>query len=554
MTKKQWILLILILLLATFLRFWQLGQTPKGFYCDEASLGYSAFSIMKTGKDEFGKEFPLLFRSFSTFQAPIYIYLLVPIYKIFGMSVWSTRALSAIIGVVGIWFSFWLVKNLSKKTNLAMVVAFLLAISPWYLMYSRTSYETNVALTFFIISLWSFYKFKENKNYLILTAIMAALAFLSYNSERVVVPLVFLILFGKEYKYFFDKKYLKTLLIAVVFGLAIIAPTIKLMSTPGFLSRLNSLSIFSKEVKDPWSFDKNLSGWKNAVFNSRPILNIREFGSLYVSYFSPRYLFELGDPGPRSSYPDLAPFLWWQLPFWIIGLIWLFNKTKNEDKEIKLLVILMMIVSPIPASVTRDPFSSIRALPLVLPLTILVAVGVNKFLEKYKKIGILILICLFGWSLGKIYLSVFKFNDYFRGLDWEIGIEEMVEQIKDEKLPVMVCNRAEIYSQVLFFTKADPKKYQEDNFEVSRDDYYSDMNRNKNKIIGNITVKDLDWGKDIEKEQIIVADLLYINETQIKEHCLTKVFEIKDRDNKVLFMGLKTNPELKKEKGGQGCL
>jgi len=554
MTKRQWILLIIILLLGTFLRFWQLGQTPKGFYCDEASLGYSAFSIMKTGKDEFGKEFPLLFRSFSTFQAPIYTYLLVPFYKIFGMSVWSTRALSAIIGVVGIWFSFWLIKNLSKKISLAMITALLLAISPWYLMYSRTSYETNLSFTFLLIALWSFYKFKENKKYLILTAIMAALSFLSYNSERVIVPLIFLVLFIKEYKDIFNKKNIKTLLIAVFFGLIIIAPTIKLISTPGFLSRLNSLSIFSKEVKDPWGYDENFYGWKNDLFNKRLILNIREFGSLYVSYFSPRYLFELGDPAPRSSYPDLAPFLGWQLPFFIIGLIWLFLKTKNEDKEIKFLIVLMMIVSPIPASITRDPFSSIRALPLVLPLIFLAAIGINKFLKQYKKIGILILFLLFIWSLGKIYLSVFKFNDYYRGLDWEIGIEEMVEQIKDEKLPVLVNDRAEIYSQVMFFMKTDPKKYQEDNFEVSKDDYYSNMNRNKEKIIGNITVKGLEWGKDTKKEQIIVADSLSINEIQIKEHCLTKVFEIKDNYNNVLFTGFKTNIELKKEKGKQGCL
>ncbi|MFA5750291.1 MAG: glycosyltransferase family 39 protein, partial [Candidatus Shapirobacteria bacterium] len=195
MNKKQWLILFLILVLATILRFWQLGKTPSGFYSDEASLGYSAFSIMETGKDEFGQKYPIFFRSFTTFQAPIYIYLLIPVYKVLGMSVFSTRLLSAMAGMVGIWFSFWLVKNLSKKTNLALITVLLLAISPWTIIFSRASYETNIAFTFLVIALWSFYKFKQNKKYLILAAIMAALSFLTYHSERVIVPVIFLILF-----------------------------------------------------------------------------------------------------------------------------------------------------------------------------------------------------------------------------------------------------------------------------------------------------------------------------------------------------------------------
>jgi len=548
-TKKQWLWLILVLLIAIFLRFIQLGKTPQGFYLDEAALGYNAYSLIETGKDEFGKNWPILFRSFGDFKAPVYTYLLIPIYKIFGMNVWTTRALSAIMGVIGIWFCFWLIKNLSKKINLALISILLLSISPWHLIFSRTSYETNVAFTFFVIALWSFYKYKQNKKYLILAAIMAALSFLTYHSERVVVPLVFLVLFIKESKNIFDKKNIKTIAISLILGLVIILPTVRLMTTPGFLSRINSLSIFSKNVKQPWGFNENLKGFKDTLFNNNKILQIREFTSLYSSYFSPRYLFSLGDPGPRSSYPDLAPFFLWQLPFFLIGLIWFFNKTKNDTKELKFLMILMMLVSPLPASITRDPFSSIRALPLVFPLTILIAVGISKFLEKYKKIGMMILICLIVWSFGRIYLSVFKFNDYFRGWAWENGIEKMITKIEQENLPIMIDSRGEIYSQILFFTKANPKDYQENNFEVSDSDYYTNMTRIKTKKIKNIIVKGLEWGKDTELEQILVGDSLAINDIQIKEHCLTRVFEIRGLKGEVLFMGLKTNPELKKEKG-----
>ena len=544
MSKKQWLWLILIMILAILLRFLKLGETPKGFYLDEAALGYNAYSVLETGKDEFGKKWPVLFRSFTDFKAPVYTYLLIPIYKIWGMNVWSTRLLSAISGVVGIWFSFWLIKKISKKTNLAMIFTTLLAISPWHLIFSRTSYETNLSLTFLIVAIWSFYKYKENNKWLILTAIMTGLSFLTYHSERVIVPLIFLGLFIKDAKNLFDKKNIKILIVAFLLGIGLIYPTIKLMTTPGFLSRLDNLSIFSDQVKKPWGFNENLSGWENTIFNNKTILKAREFGSLYTSYFSPRYLFGLGDSGPRSSYPDLAPIWFWQLPFWLIGLSWLFKKTKNQEKEFKYFIILLMFISPIPASITRDPFSSIRALPLVIPLTILVAIGIDTILEKYKKLGVIVLVGLIVWSGGKIYLSVFKFNDYFRGYAWEEGIKEMVENINKQTLPIVLDNtRGEIYSQILFFIKADPKKYQQNNSEVNNKDYYTKMKRVKEKQIDNISVRPLIWDKDIFVEQILVGDLLTINENQMREHCLSLLFEVKDSEGKVIYRGVKTHPQ-----------
>jgi len=499
---------------------------------------------METGRDEYGMNWPILFRSFTDFKAPVYTYFLIPIYKILGMNVWSTRVLSAIAGMLIIWFGFWIVKNLSKNSRLALITALLMAISPWLIIFSRTSYETNLSLAFLMIMIWSFYKTKKNKKWLIVTAIIAGLSFLSYHSERIITPLILLGLVIRNWKNIVNKKNTKLLLISVLVGLILILPTIKLMATPGFLSRLDSLSIFSTEVKTPWGFNQNLSTWKNVVFNNQIILKTREFLSLYTSYFSPRYLFNLGDPGPRSSYPDLTPFLFWQLPFLLVGIVWLFKLDNKKKANLKFLIILMMLISPIPASMTKDPFSSIRALPLAIPLIILIAVGVEKFLKKFGKIGGVILFTLIIWSIGRIYLPIFKFNDYFRGSAWEEGIEEMVERIKNEGLPVMIDNtRGEIYSQVLFFTKADPKKYQEENFEVDKKNYYTDMGRNNIKQIGNISVRPITWEKDMYKEQILVGDALFIDEEQINEHCLTVLFEIKDIEGKVIFRGVKTHPK-----------
>ncbi|HPN32612.1 MAG TPA: hypothetical protein PKY81_16795, partial [bacterium] len=268
----------------------------------------------------------------------------------------------------------------------------------------------------------------------LITAISAGLSFLSYHSERIITPVILISLLINNWKVVVNKKNSKVLIISILAGLILVLPTVKLMVTPGFLSRLNSLSIFSIEVKKPWGFDENLIGWKSLIFNNQTELQLREFASLYTSYFSPRYLFGLGDPGPRSSYPDLSPLLWWQLIFFLIGVFWIFAKRNKKEKDLKFLIILILLVSPIPASVTKDPFSSIRSLPLVFPLIVLVAIGIDKCLKRFNFLGKIGLTILIIWSVGRIYIPIFKFNDYFRGRFWDEGIEEMVTKIKDENL------------------------------------------------------------------------------------------------------------------------
>lgn len=87
------------------------------------------------------------------------------------------------------------------------------------------------------------------------------------------------------------------------------------------------------------------------MVNSPIFLASREFLSLYVSYFSPRNMFDLGDYGPRSSFPGLATFYAWQLPFYLLGLYFLVKK--RDLGELRSLIVFLLVVSPIPAAIER---------------------------------------------------------------------------------------------------------------------------------------------------------------------------------------------------------
>ena len=73
--KKYTFSFLLIILLAFVLRFYRVADHPHDLYVDEVGIGYNAWSILKTGKDEYGIPHPLFFQSFNDYKLPVYIYL-----------------------------------------------------------------------------------------------------------------------------------------------------------------------------------------------------------------------------------------------------------------------------------------------------------------------------------------------------------------------------------------------------------------------------------------------------------------------------------------------
>ena len=108
-------LLSLIPLLGLFVRFYRLGEIPAGLYLDEAAQGYNAYSILRTGRDEFGKFLPIVFRSFADFKTPIYIYLIVPLIPIFGLTSFTVRFPSFFFSVLTLPLIFLIIRQLSPK-------------------------------------------------------------------------------------------------------------------------------------------------------------------------------------------------------------------------------------------------------------------------------------------------------------------------------------------------------------------------------------------------------------------------------------------------------
>src|SRR5690348_12129027 len=101
--------LLYIFLLGVFLRFYDLGSIPAGFFRDEAAKGYNAYCLLETGKDVDGNSWPMFTRELTTFNTAVYSYLTIPFIAIFGLNEFAVRFPAALFASLTILTTYWLV-------------------------------------------------------------------------------------------------------------------------------------------------------------------------------------------------------------------------------------------------------------------------------------------------------------------------------------------------------------------------------------------------------------------------------------------------------------
>src|SRR5690606_11438764 len=124
-------------------------------------------SILKTGKDEWGVTFPLIFRAFGDYKLPLYIYLTVIPVALFGLNAISVRLVSVLAGTLAIPGIYLLTRQLfpnvalnfkfkkrSVSLSLPFLTAFFLSLLPWHLFISRPALEANLGLTLFLFAVY----------------------------------------------------------------------------------------------------------------------------------------------------------------------------------------------------------------------------------------------------------------------------------------------------------------------------------------------------------------------------------------------------------------
>ena len=81
--KPRKLVLILIFIFGFILRSIYIDKFPPSLNWDEVSHGYNAYSLLKTGRDEWGSFLPLIFRAYGDYIPVSYTHLtLTTIYSV----------------------------------------------------------------------------------------------------------------------------------------------------------------------------------------------------------------------------------------------------------------------------------------------------------------------------------------------------------------------------------------------------------------------------------------------------------------------------------------
>src|SRR3972149_9124231 len=114
--NKNKLVLILIIILAFVLRFYKLNSYPA-LNADEAAIGYNAYSLIQTGRDEHGNPWPIHFQSFNDYKPGLYFYLVLPFVKFMGLNEWSVRLPNALLGIASVYLLYLLMRLYTKNAT-----------------------------------------------------------------------------------------------------------------------------------------------------------------------------------------------------------------------------------------------------------------------------------------------------------------------------------------------------------------------------------------------------------------------------------------------------
>lgn len=474
MVIKKGYLLIGIVMLAALLRFVFLGSNPPSLTWDETAWGYNAYSLGIDGKDEFGKFLPITYiESFGDFKPPVYAYLDILPVKIFGLNEFATRFPSAFFGTLTVLLTYFLVKALfgEKKENLALVSAFILAISPWHIMLSRAAFEANVATFFIVFGILMFLKSLSKPYLLSLSVVSFFLSMNTFNSARIVVPILVVILAFAFHKTLL--KNLKNTIFAGLLGLILVLPLFLFLQTPQAKLRFDEVNIFSdinviKRINQEVQNDNN-AFWSKIIHNRRLTYGV-EYLRHYFDNLTPSFLFIRGDGNPKFSIQDVGQMYIWEIPFIVAGLILLFRRREKNWW----LVPTILLVGIIPAGFARETPHALRIESALPAFQILSAIGVCAFMELILKIKKKKFIYL---SLGIFTFAVFINFAYFIqtylyhypsefSAEWQYGYRDsisFVSTVKDKYSAIYATEAlGRPYIYYLFYLKYAPSKFRDE--------------------------------------------------------------------------------------------
>lgn len=459
-------ILILISFLSVGLFLYKINVSPPCLNADEAANAYDAYSILNTGKDQYGVTLPLRFKSFGDYKLPLLTYMSIPFIKIFGLNEIGIRMVNFPFVLLFPIIIYLLTQELFNKKNVSLLAAFLSAFAPGLQLLGRQAHEGYMTAFFLTFSFYMFFKLLKKQtvlNFLLLT-FNFLLCLFGYHSSRLWAGFFFL-----SFCYFIFKKQLKKISLIIFIAVLLLFGITDVLYSP---TRIKNLLFFNNVGFSLKINEFRANGGSRIMYNKLTV-GAKDLLFDYLTYFSPQFMVTVGDSNIRFGIPGLSPITPIEYIFIFIGLYYLF---KNKEKW-RYYLLLIFLFSPLSACLSWAGGSVTRSVFIFIPALIISAYGVINLFNKKNLIFYILLSILYFLFL--FYSWDFYLNQYPKKAivtrSWQCGYKELLTYVKDnyDRFNNFYVTRknGQPYIYFLFYLKYSPALYQRTSLLSPPDEY-----------------------------------------------------------------------------------
>lgn len=513
--KLKSFLFIFIICTAAFLRLYKLDSIPPGLSQDETSIGYNAYSILKTGKDEHGVSIPQNFKAFGEYKLPGYIYLSTLPIAVLGPTTLAVRLPAALFGILTVMLIFFLVQEFCPRANttLSLVATMLLAINPWHLHLSRGAFEVTVSLFFITLGfvLWLGAVRRSSSLLIGLSVLSFALAGYTYNIARVLAPVSILFLFITSYPTM--KKFrIGSWIVIAVFGICSFIPMLLGMIQNGGISSTSGTMIWSSAyVQAPiLEWRSYFSSWPIIVtkmlFN-KPLLTFIQWLQNVIDFFSPTFFFTSGSLHGNHGIGTVGQWYLFEAVTIAFGIMY------GWKKKIHPLICFWTIATIAIVALTRESPHATRAFFIVIPVTVLSGLGVISIFggistwksKPIKALTYLFIIGICSYQIFSYFVSYYVRFPILFAKPWRLSDKEVSVYIKEHESAydnIIIDNKSGfVYSSLLYYLPYPPFEFQRD-ATWTKDDSEGFSFPTK---FGKYEFRSINWDSDMTKPRTLIV-------------------------------------------------
>ena len=441
--RGELVVLVVVLLVAAAFRLPALSTIPNGLFLDEASRGYDAYSLLLTGRDQYGVRWPLFAEGLDDYTPVLYTLLVIPSVAAIGLNEVAVRLPAAIIGIATV-ATTYLAGRAYFGAVVGLVAAGLLAISPWHILPSRTGAEWVLLPYFTTTGVWLLAHGRRSGPALLAAGLVLGVGLYSYAFARLLIPMLVGLYALLWWRDLVRRPVWSTLSLAAFVALAV--PLVSFGLTAEGQARLRAMVPLDRY---------------------QGLALVPYFLGNVVSYFTPWFLVTGGEPTNHHRLRGFGPILPVMVPLLLAALV---SAVRRPDRA-TMFWFGWIVAAPLSAALHRESPSSVLLLGAIPAWQVLAAFGAVRLVGWLRArsmalawAGIGLILAGVGVTAMMVATNLYAEYPVYAADDWLYGARETVDYLESQRQAyddVVVSDRipaAQVL--VLFHAKMPPATYQ----------------------------------------------------------------------------------------------